>query len=115
MSRNKDYQRLLNSRRWKELRVWKLQRNPLCEICKAEGYVRAAVDVHHIKPVESARTLMEMEELCFSPTNLMALCIPCHQKVHTELGKNTKLNRKERQRQSLVRWIEKNRQNNGCQ
>ena len=115
MSRNKDYQRLLNSRRWKELRVWKLQRNPLCEICKAEGYVRAAVDVHHIKPVESARTLMEMEQLCFDANNLQALCIPCHVRVHKEMGKNKKQNVIERKHISLQRWIDKNSQNNGDQ
>ena len=50
MSRNKDYQRLLNSKRWKELRQWKLQQNPLCEICRAKGLVRSAIDVHHIDP-----------------------------------------------------------------
>lgn len=115
MSRNKDYQRLLNSRRWKELRVWKLQHNPLCEICKAEGYVRAAVDVHHIKPVESARTLMEMEQLCFDANNLQALCIPCHVRVHKEMGKNKKQNVIERKHISLQRWIDKNSQNNGDQ
>lgn len=115
MSRNKDYQRLLNTKRWKELRVWKLQHNPLCEICKAEGYVRAAVDVHHIKPVESARTLMEMEQLCFDANNLQALCIPCHVRVHKEMGKNKKQNVIERKHISLQRWIDKNRPSNGEQ
>ena len=108
MSRNRDYQKLLNSRRWKELRVWKLQHNPLCELCQQEGYVRASVDVHHIKPVESATSLKEMEELCFSPANLMALCIPCHVKVHKEMGKNKKKNIIERKHISLQRWIQKN-------
>ena len=104
MSRNKDYQRLLNSMRWKELRVWKLQHNPLCEMCQAEGYVRAAVDIHHIKPVESAHSLQEMEQLCYDPSNLMALCIPCHEKVHKEMGKSTRQNHKDRSSQSLARW-----------
>ena len=105
MSRNKDYQRLLNSRRWKELRVWKLQHNPLCELCQQEGgYISASVDIHHIKPVESATSLKEMEELCFNPANLMALCIPCHVKVHKEMGKSTKANHKDRSSQALARW-----------
>ena len=105
MSRNKDYQRLLNTKRWKELRVWKLQQNPLCEICKAEGYVRAAVDVHHIKPVESARTLMEMEQLCFDiEGNTMSVCIPCHQRIHRELRSHSKEAHKQRQSDSLARW-----------
>ena len=104
MSRNKDYQRLLNSRRWKELRVWKLQHNPLCEICQQEGYVRAAVDVHHIKPVESARTLMEMEQLCFDANNLQALCIPCHQRIHRELRSHSKEAHKQRMSDRMARW-----------
>ena len=115
MSRDKDYQRLLNSMRWKELRVWKLQHNPLCELCQAEGYVRAAVDIHHIKPVESAHSLQEMEQLCYDPSNLMALCIPCHVKVHKEMGKNKKENVIERKQISLQRWIEKNSMKNGDQ
>ena len=76
MSRNKDYQRLLNSKRWKELRALKLQQNPLCELCQAEGYVASAIDIHHKIPVESARTPQEMEALCFNPSNLQSLCIP---------------------------------------
>lgn len=115
MSRNKDYQRLLNSKRWKELRAWKLQQNPLCEMCQAEGYVRAAVDVHHIIPVESAHTLQEMEQLAFDPSNLKALCIPCHVKTHKDMGKNKKENVIERKQISLQRWIQKNRPSNGGQ
>ena len=75
MSRNKEYQRLLNSKRWKELRAWKLQQNPLCELCQAEGYVTSAIDIHHKTPVESARTPQEMEALCFNPSNLQSLLL----------------------------------------
>lgn len=67
----------------------------------------ASVDVHHIKPVESAHSLQEMEALCYDPGNLMALCIPCHVKVHKEMGKSTRQNHKDRSSQSLARWIEK--------
>ena len=107
MSRNKDYQRLLNDRRWKALRQWKLQQNPLCERCLKDDYYRSAVDVHHIKPVESARTKEEMEQLCYDPSNLQSLCIPCHVAVHKEMGRGTKDNHKERQQGALSRWIER--------
>ena len=60
MSRDKDYQRLLNSKQWKRLRQWQLQREPLCEICKLEGIVTSAIDVHHKVPVESAHNLDDM-------------------------------------------------------
>ena len=107
MSRSKDYQRLLNSKQWKQLRAWKLQQNPLCELCQEEGFVRSAVDIHHKTPVESAKTPREMEALCFNPSNLQALCISCHVKVHKEMGKNKKKNVLERKDIALQRWIEK--------
>ena len=104
MSRNKEYQRLLNSKRWKELREWKLQQNPLCELCQAEGYVTSAIDIHHKTPVESARTPQEMEALCFNPSNLQSLCIPCHQRVHREARSHTKAAHLQRERDRLERW-----------
>ena len=105
MSRDKDYQRLLNSKRWKELRQWKLQQNPLCEICKSEGYIRSAIDVHHKIPCETARNVFEMEQLCFSVDNLQALCIPCHQRLHREANSHTKEAHKQRADERLTRWI----------
>ena len=103
--RDKDYQRMLNSKRWKELRAWKLNTNPLCERCEAEGYVRAAVDVHHIRPV--CGSILEMEALCFNPANLQSLCVPCHIQPHKEMGKTTRKNVDERKKQRLDRWIER--------
>ena len=84
MSRNPDYQRMLNSKRWKELRQWKLSANPLCELCEAKGVVRSAIDIHHRQPVEEAGTLAEMEARCFNPANLQSLCVPHHAKIHRE-------------------------------
>lgn len=107
MSRSKDYQRLLNSKRWKELRAWKLNKNPLCELCQEEGYVRSAIDVHHKTPVESARTPQEMEQLCFTPANLQALCISCHIKVHKDAGSHTKAAHQQREDERLQRWIKR--------
>lgn len=113
MSRNRYYQHLLNQKRWKELRLWKLQRNPLCERCIEEGeaqgieggYIKAAIDVHHIVPVETGKTEQQMEQLCYDPNNLRSLCVPCHVKTHKEMGKNTKANHKERTQTRLQQWI----------
>ena len=110
MARDPRYQRLLNSRRWKELRVEMLRREPLCQECKREGYVRAAIDCHHIRPISSAMSIQEMERLCFDPNNIQCLCIPCHIKVHKAMGKGTKANRKEREAQRMSRWSERVRQ-----
>lgn len=110
MSKNKDYTRMLNSKRWKELRALKLMRNPLCQMCEREGIVTAAVDVHHIRPVESARTLADMEALCFNPNNLLALCVGCHIKIHQDRKSHTKAAHQQRERERLDRWIDKHNQ-----
>ena len=106
MSRDKNYQHLLNSKRWKQLRQWKLEQNPLCEICEREGKVVSAIDVHHKVPVESARTPDEMERLAFDPNNLQALCINCHAKVHREARSHTRRSHEQRERDRLERWKE---------
>ena len=49
MARRPEYQRLLNSKQWRELRAWYMRLHPLCERCIEEGYIRSAVDCHHIK------------------------------------------------------------------
>lgn len=104
MARRPEYQRLLNSKQWRELRAWYMRLHPLCERCIEEGYIRSAVDCHHIIPVESAKTLQEMERLAFDPNNLRALCIPCHVKTHKEMGKNTKEQMAERRQVAFERW-----------
>ena len=106
MSRDKNYQHLLNSKKWKALRQWKLEQNPLCELCEREGKVVSAIDVHHKVPVESARTPDEMERLAFDPNNLQALCIPCHAKVHREARSHTRRSHEMRERDRLERWKE---------
>ena len=115
MSRDKNYQKLLNSKRWKQLRMWKLAQNPLCEMCEAEGKVKSAIDVHHKTPVESAKTPQEMEQLCFNPNNLQSLCISCHVKIHKDMGKNKKENVLERKDIALQRWISKHNKKFGDQ
>ena len=104
MSRDRNYQHLLNSKKWKQLRRWKLEHNPLCELCEREGKVVSAIDVHHKTPVETARSPQEMEQLAFDPNNLQALCIPCHAKVHREARSHTRRSHEQRERERLERW-----------
>ena len=114
MSRDPRYQRLLNDRRWRELRIAYLREHPLCERCiregKAagvpEGYITPAIDVHHRMPVETAKTLQEMERLAYDWNNLEALCIPCHSRTHREMGKGTKALAKQRAQERHTRWID---------
>ena len=113
MSRDRNYQRLLNSPRWREVKtqVWR-RANGLCERCIREGkaagvpdgYITPGVDCHHIKPVESARTVMEMEQLCYNPANIELLCVPCHIKTHQEMRSHSKEAVKARAEQRHERW-----------
>jgi len=117
MSRDKNYQRLLNSPRWREVKtqVWR-RANGLCERCIREGkaagvpdgYITPGVDCHHIKPVESGRTVMEMEQLCYNPANIELLCIPCHIKTHQEMRTHTKEKVQANKQRARQRFMEAN-------
>ena len=82
------YNRLINSTRWRAIRAQQLAEHPFCELCAKKGvyYQTGATEVHHIIPVDSARTEEEAERLAYGTSNLMSLCQPCHTKLHRELG-----------------------------
>lgn len=107
MSRDRNYQRLLNSKRWQEVKriVWQ-RTNGLCEECKRQGIVRAGIDCHHIVPVETATSLHEMERLCYNPDNIRLLCIEHHSEIHKSMGKGTRKLAIERAKQRQDRWAE---------
>ena len=107
MSRDRNYQRLLNSKQWQEVKriVWQ-RTNGLCEECMKQGIVRAGVDCHHIVPVETATTPQEMERLCFDINNVRLLCIACHSAIHKGMGKGTRKLAIERAKQRQDRWAE---------
>lgn len=94
------YVSLLNSQEWQGingLRARTLRAHPLCQLCEKEGIVASAVDVHHLKPVEGVggrytegdvlpESVKEaMRQRCFDPENVIALCIPCHIRIHKEM------------------------------
>ncbi len=60
-----------NTKTWKHLRKVKLISDPLCEVCKAEGRLKAASDVDHVRSINTGghRTAM---------SNLQSLCHECH-------------------------------------
>ena len=109
MSRDPRYQRLLNSKRWVEVKriVWR-RAGGLCELCKAEGFITPGVDVHHIKPVEQAKTVQEMERLAYNPANCQLLCVACHIKVHQDMRTHTKEKVKENKERARRRFLEAN-------
>lgn len=95
MSRDPRYQRLMNDKRWAEIKriVWQRTKG-LCERCREEGiaagvlpdgWLTPGVDCHHVIPVETGRTEQEMEKLCYDVNNVRLLCVACHIKTHQEM------------------------------
>ena len=103
----KDKQEIYNSREWKELRAAKLRSTRgLCEECMKEGIVTSARCVHHVVPIETARTKDEMKRLAFDVNNLRALCFACHARIHKELGSNTAKIVRQRAEARQDRWAD---------
>ena len=110
----KEKAEIYNSREWKELTVLKKRANPLCEQCIKDGeaigipggYVKSVECVHHIIPIETARTKEEMRRLAFDWNNLMSLCQSCHNRIHKELGSNTAKIVRQRAEARQDRWAD---------
>ena len=110
----KDKSEIYNSREWKELTILKKRANPLCEQCIKDGeaigipggYVKSVECVHHIIPIETARTKEEMRRLAFDWNNLMSLCKSCHARIHKELGSNTAKIVRQRAEARQDRWAD---------
>ena len=111
MSRDPRYQKLLNSKRWAEVKriVWQ-RTGGLCERCRRDGLIRAGVDCHHIIPVESANPddPQAMERLAYDPNNCQLLCVACHIKVHQEMRSHTKEKVAENKARARRRFMEAN-------
>ena len=107
MSRSPAYQKLLNSKRWRELRARYREAHPLCERCLAEGRVSPTVDIHHREPVESAKTDYDMQRLCFDWNNLQALCVACHIEVHQQERSHSKEQVQANKQRETQRWLDR--------
>ncbi len=110
----KDKEEIYNSREWKQLTVLKKRANSLCEQCIKDGkavgipggYIKSVECVHHIIPIETARTKEEMRRLAFEWNNLMSLCKSCHARIHKELGSNTAKIVRQRAEARQDRWAD---------
>lgn len=104
---------MLNHKRWDITKafVWK-RANGCCEMCMKEGIVTGSMtkqlDCHHIVPVESGRTVQEMERLCYDVNNIMLVCQDCHIKIHTEAKSHTKEKVAENKARARARFLEAN-------
>ena len=105
----KDKAEIYNSREWKELRIAKLRStNGLCEECMKQGIITSARCVHHVVPIETARTKDEMKRLAIDCglQGLRALCFACHARIHKELGSNTAKIVRQRAEARQDRWAD---------
>ena len=65
-------------RAWKRIRDSYAAAHPLCELCLKEGRYVKTEEIHHIKPLSEGGT--------HARENLIALCKPCHARIHAERG-----------------------------
>ena len=81
-------------RAWQVIRDRYISAHPLCEVCKENGKLTPAEEVHHIKPLSEGGTNAE--------ENLMSLCKPCHSEITArEGGRWTPKHRREGRSKSL--------------
>lgn len=109
MSQKQDKQRIYNSKEWKLVRIAKLQRDPLCEVCKQNGKVVPAQAVHHIVPIETATDFGYMRELAFRYNNLMSVCYSCHSDIHKAMNSRTREGHQRSTATALERWAKARR------
>jgi 5-methylcytosine-specific restriction protein A len=74
-SRRADSDRRYSTEKWRKLSITFRKRNPLCANCDANGLVRPAALVDHIKAAKSH------PELFYEWRNLRALCQQCHNQI----------------------------------
>jgi 5-methylcytosine-specific restriction protein A len=72
--RNKDSQSFYDSEAWRALRKQQLAKQPLCEICLAEGRFNKATLVHHKNPIRDSSDRL-------NPNTLQSLCWSCHSRL----------------------------------
>lgn len=66
------------SRAWKKIRDRHMAQYPLCEMCKKQGRLTPAEEVHHIIPLPRGGT--------HDDDNLMSLCKACHSEITAKEG-----------------------------
>ena len=84
-NRDQNMREFYISTEWRKLRQLKLQKNPMCEICFAEGRASEAVIVDHILPAR------EYPDRRLDIENLQSVCMSCHSRKtrREEKGRKT--------------------------
>ena len=75
------YAEFYNSAEWKNLRNQKFfDADGLCELCRKNGIIRSAKEIHHKIPIEEDWS----KRLDYD--NLIALCSDCHNQQHLRIS-----------------------------
>jgi 5-methylcytosine-specific restriction endonuclease McrA len=83
-------QKFYQSKEWRNLRMHKLSKNPLCEKCFREGFAVLAEEVHHIIDIKDDVD----KSLDFD--NLMSLCKKHHSQITIKNYKEEKAKQKKK-------------------
>ena len=86
-----------SSKRWRSLRNYFIQKNPLCAQCKRNKIIKGAQCVDHIKPLRLGGSPVD-------ENNLQSLCNNCHDK---------KSSREAHERKKGIKIYKKNRREGG--
>ena len=90
MSKDYNYNKMIQSRDWLILRKKKIGNNPFCEECFSKGIITPVSEVHHVVPVESGSNVEDMRRLMFDYNNLKSLCHECHTNIHAMMHSHSK-------------------------
>ena len=63
---------------WRKIRARYIRAHPLCELCREEGRLTPAQEVHHILALRDGGT--------HDDENLMSLCTSCHSSITAREG-----------------------------
>ena len=70
-------QKVYNNIQWSKTRLEAIKRaNGLCEVCKAQGRLKAGNEVHHIVKVANGNT-----DTHYNLDNLIYVCTRCHRDI----------------------------------
>ena len=77
--RNREAEKIYNSKDWRVLRRKKLELNAECENCLQNGRIIRAAIVDHITPIKKGGAMFDMR-------NLQSLCWSCHSRKSAKEG-----------------------------
>jgi len=75
-----DMKHFYNSKAWRSLRNYKIQINPLCEICERKGLLEPGKEIDHIVAIKDDGPRLSLN-------NLQTLCKSCHASKSSVEGK----------------------------